>query len=210
MYRSCLLKINEKNFMKALLKFLPIVVFFIVYKYYDIFLATKFLIGLSVAAAVASYVIYRQLDKMMLISNGLLIIFGLLTIKFQDERFLIWKVSIIYWIIAAGLAISTFVMKKSAMEMALKEEITAPKYVWRNINLGMIGFLLLCSVLNLYVGWNYQFDTWFNFKMFGMPVLLIVFFILQTVYLFKKGTVIEKATDKTDKTDIDEDLDKDK
>lgn len=178
--------------MKSLFKFLPLVIFFITYKYYDIFLATKVLIGLSIVSVIGYYLVYKQIDKMMLISNGLLIVFGLLTIKFQDEQFLIWKVTIIYLLLASGLVITTFVTKKSAMQVALKDELTAPAHVWRNINIGMILFLVLCSGLNLYVGWTFEFDFWFNFKMFGMPVLLVIFLVIQSVYLFKNATMIEK------------------
>ncbi|SET20086.1 inner membrane-spanning protein YciB [Thorsellia anophelis] len=192
--------------MKSLFKFLPLVIFFVIYKYYDIFLATKVLIGLSIVSVVGYYLVYKQVDKMMLLSNGLLIVFGLLTIKFQDEQFLIWKVSIIYMLIATGLIITTFVTKKSAMQVALKDELTAPAHVWRNINIGMILFLVICSGLNLYVGWSFEFDFWFNFKMFGMPVLLILFFIGQSIYLFKNATMIEKETENSVSDEIQRDI----
>ncbi|MFC0178934.1 inner membrane-spanning protein YciB [Thorsellia kenyensis] len=189
--------------MNAILKFLPVIIFFVIYKKYDIFLATKALIGLTVLSTVIYYFLYKRIDKMMLFSNILLVIFGLLTIKFQNESFLIWKVTIIYWILAIGLVITTFVTKKSAMEVAMKDELTAPKHVWRNINIALIIFLIFCSGLNLFVGWHYDLDTWVNFKMFGMPVLLVVFLVLQMVYLFKNAKMIEKNENTSLQTDID-------
>lgn len=189
--------------MKSLLKFLPIIVFFITYKYSNVINATWALVGVTLITTIAYWVIYKTLDKMMLVMNAMVIGFGALTIAFDDESFLIWKVSIVYWVLSLGMLITPLFTKKTALQSALEAEISAPEQIWKRINYAWIGFFLLCSAINLVVGFNLPFDTWVNFKMFGMPILAVVFTFVSVFYLQKhavqKDDVEEVKTEDQDK-----------
>ncbi|MGL4476322.1 MAG: septation protein IspZ, partial [Shewanella sp.] len=70
--------------MKQLLDFFPLVVFFIVYKFVDIYAATGALIGATALQLVLSYLIFKTVEKMHLITFAIVTIFGTMTLVFHD------------------------------------------------------------------------------------------------------------------------------
>ncbi|STD20876.1 intracellular septation protein [Enterobacter asburiae] len=99
--------------MKQLLDFLPLAVFFAVYKLYDIFAATKALIVVTAVVLIYSWIRYRKVEKMALITFILVAVFGGLTIALHDVEFIKWKVTVIYALFAAALLFSQWFMKKA-------------------------------------------------------------------------------------------------
>jgi len=96
--------------MKQLLDFLPLVVFFIFYKLYDIYIASGALIAATGLALVASWVLYRKLEKMTIFTFVLVAVFGTLTLVFHNDEFIKWKVTVIYTLFAVALLFSRFIM----------------------------------------------------------------------------------------------------
>lgn len=56
-----------------------------------------------------------------------------------------------------------------------------PDPAWSQLNLAWSGFFILLGILNLYVAWNFDTDTWVNFKLFGATGIMFVFIVLQAV-----------------------------
>ena len=63
--------------------------------------------------------------------------------------------------------------------------IAAPANIWNKLNLAWVIFLIGLGFLNLYIAFNYNEDTWVNFKLFGVTSLMFVFVIAQTLLLRK-------------------------
>ena len=95
--------------MKALLDFLPIVLFFGAYKFYDIYVATAVLMAATVAQIALVYAIERKVTAMQKITLALILVFGSLTLYLQDERFIKWKPTVLYAAIAVALAVAVWV-----------------------------------------------------------------------------------------------------
>ncbi len=74
--------------MKQLLDFLPLVIFFAVYKFYDIYVASGALIAATALQLVVTYLLYRKLEKMHLITFAMVAVFGTLTLVFHDDAFI--------------------------------------------------------------------------------------------------------------------------
>ena len=125
----------------------------------------------------------RRVEPMLWISLAVIVIFGGATIWFHDETFIKWKPTVLYWLFAIVLAASASLFHKNLIRTMMEKQFSAPDFVWRNLNLSWMGFFLLMSVLNLYIAFNYSTDTWVNFKMFGTLGLMVVFVLLQGVYL---------------------------
>ena len=122
---------------------------------------------------------HGKVDKMLWISLVLVVVFGGLTLIFQDETFIKWKPTLLYWIFAATMAFSSFVLKKNAIRAMLGEQMELPEPVWAKVNLSWIGFFLFMGGLNLFVAFNFPTDTWVNFKLFGGMGLLLAFVLAQ-------------------------------
>lgn len=65
----------------------------------------------------------------------------------------------------------------------MSQQLTLPDPVWTQLNFAWGGFFSLMGVLNLYIAFNYPLEFWVNFKLFGFIGLMIVFVVIQSIYL---------------------------
>ncbi len=137
--------------MKQLLDFLPLVVFFVFYKLYDIFVASGALIAATAIALVVSWVLYRKLEKMTIITFLLVTVFGSLTLIFHNDEFIKWKVTVIYTLFAAALLFSQWWMEQPLIQSMLGKELELPAPVWRKLNAAWAVFFFVCGLVNIYV-----------------------------------------------------------
>lgn len=170
--------------MKQFLDFLPLIVFFAFYKLYDIYVASGALIVATALALVFTWVKYRKVEKMTLITFLMVLVFGTLTLVFHNDLFIKWKVTVIYALFALAL-ISQWVLKKPLVQRMLGKELTLPDKVWSNLNLAWAVFFLACGLANIYVAFWLPQSVWVNFKVFGLTVLTLVFTLLSGIYIYR-------------------------
>jgi len=195
--------------MKLLFDLFPVILFFIAFKYSEknpevaagwvgsllgsavdvkqapILLATVVVIAATVAQIVWVHFRHGKVDKMLWVSLVLVSVFGSLTLIFQNEAFIKWKPTILYWVFAGSMAFTAIVLKKNAIKTMLGEQMVLPENVWRRVNLSWIAFFLFMGFLNLFVAFNFPTETWVNFKLFGGMGLLLVFVFGQGILLSK-------------------------
>ncbi len=171
--------------MKQFLDFLPLIVFFAFYKLYDIYVASGALIVATALALVFTWVKYRKVEKMTLITFLMVLVFGTLTLVFHNDLFIKWKVTVIYALFALALLISQWVLKKPLVQRMLGKELTLPDKVWSNLNLAWAIFFLACGLANIYVAFWLPQSVWVNFKVFGLTVLTLLFTLLSGIYIYR-------------------------
>lgn len=196
--------------MKLLFDLFPVILFFIAFKYAEkspetaatwvgsllgagavdpkqapILLATVVVIVATIAQIVWVKWRHGKVDKMLWVSLGLVTVFGGLTLVFQNEAFIKWKPTILYWVFAASMAFSALVLRKNALKSMLGEQMQLPEAVWNKVNLSWIAFFVAMGCLNLFVAFNFSTDTWVNFKLFGGMGLMLVFVLAQGMLLSK-------------------------
>ncbi len=169
--------------MKFLTDFFPILLFFIAYKMYDLYVATAVIIVASLAQVSYTWLKHRHVEKMHLITLAMVVVFGGLTLFLQDEMFIKWKPSVINWLLAAAFLGSQYIGEKSFVERMLSVNISLPRAAWNSLNLCWVGFFAMLGFINLFVVYNYDTDTWVNFKMFGMMGITFAFILAQGVYV---------------------------
>lgn len=108
-----------------------------------------------------------------------------MTIFFHDDAFIKWKVTIINEFFAIALLVSHYVFNKNIIKQFLSESLTLPEPIWTKLNLAWAIFFALCGALNLYVAFNFELDTWVNFKVFGLTGLTLVFAVGSIFSLYK-------------------------
>ncbi len=176
--------------MKFLFDIFPVVLFFVAYKFADIYVAT----GVAIAATFAQigwlWFRGRKIDTMLWVSLGIIVVFGGLTLALHDETFIKWKPTVLYWLFAAGLALSHLVFKKNLIRVMMEKNMSLPEPIWSKLNLSWVGFFAIMGVLNLYFAYRFSTDTWVNFKLFGGLGLMLVFVVAQGLLLQKH--VVEK------------------
>ena len=141
--------------MKLLFDFLPIAVFFVTYKVAGIYWAT----GAAVAVAALQIVVLRlgrrPVDRTQWFNLALLAGLGGLTIALRDERFIMWKPSLINWGFAFAFAAS-LAGRRPLTERLLGAQLMLPRSVWRRLTGGWVAFFLLSGALNAYVAFVYE------------------------------------------------------
>src|SRR6185369_5410660 len=196
--------------MKLLFDLFPVFLFFIAFKYSEknpelaaswvgtllgsaavdikqapILLATVVVIAATVAQIAWVWFRHGKVDKMLWVSLVLVVVFGSLTLIFQDETFIKWKPTILYCVFAISMGFSALVMKKNAIKLMLGEQLTLPEAVWSKVNLSWIVFFIFMGFLNLFIAFNFSTDVWVNFKLFGGMGLMLLFVLGQGMLLSK-------------------------
>ncbi len=182
--------------MKLLYDFFPILLFFIAYKLDGIYTAT----GVAIAAAALQtgvfWLRHRRFEKMHLVTFGLLVFFGGLTLLLRDPVFIKWKPSVVNWLFAAVFLGSHWIGDKPVIERMMSHAIQAPSPVWLKLSWMWIAFFISVGLLNLYVAYSFSEETWVNFKLFGMLGITFAFVIAQGLYL-GRYVIEDKAGEKS-------------
>ena len=169
--------------MKILIDFFPILLFFGAYKFYGIYAGTAVLMAATVVQMGLIFAIDRRLQTMHKVTLVLILLFGTLTLVLQDDRFIKWKPTALYWMFAAVLAGSTVVFRRNLIRKMLETQIRLPDAVWARLNVAWAAFFALMGVLNLYVAYSFSEEFWVNFKLFGGMGLMFAFVLAQGFYL---------------------------
>lgn len=171
--------------MKQLFEFFPIILFFIAYKFYDIYVATAVVIVSTILQVTYIWFKHRKVGTMQLITLGLVIVMGGATLYLKDEQFIKWKFSIIEWLFGSAFLGSQFIGKKTFIEKMMGSNLTLPDTIWRRLNLSWASFFISVGFINVFVMYNYNTDDWVTFKTFIAPALMLVFMVVQMVFLYK-------------------------
>lgn len=170
--------------MKQLIDFIPLIIFFALYKLFDIYVATGALIIASAVQIALTYMIYKKIEKMQLITFLMVAVFGGMTIFLHDDNFIKWKVTIVYMVFAIGLAVS-HLLGKSAIKGMLGKEISLPEPVWAKVTWAWVAFFSFCAALNIYVAFQLPLDIWVNFKVLGLLAATFAFTLVTGLYIYK-------------------------
>ena len=200
--------------MKILFDFLPIALFFGMFKYAEGnkdwaaatatewlgFMVSGGVVGVAEAPVLLATVVVivatlaqilwlksrsKKVDTMLWVSLGLVTVLGGATIYFHSESFIKWKPTVLYWVMGSALLLGQLVFKKNGIKSVMGTQMNLPDSVWRVVNFSWVGFFAAMGFLNLYVAFNFPTSTWVNFKLFGGIGLMVVFVTVQAIYLNK-------------------------
>ena len=145
-----------------------------------------FMVSMVVALGV-SWWKTRHIPPMLLISGALVIVFGGLTIWFQDERFIKMKPTLVYAIFAATLGFGR-ATGRPLLQMLLESAypgLTAAG--WRKLTRNWALFFIFMAVLNEGVWRSTSTDFWVGFKLWGAIPLTMIFAIATVPMLMRHG-----------------------
>lgn len=171
--------------MKFLFDLFPVILFFIAYKAGGIYAATAVGIVATVAQIAWLWFKGRKIDTMLWISLAVISVFGGLTLILQDENFIKWKPTVLYWLFAATLLGGKLFFGRNLMKALLGEQLALPEVAWSRLNGWWAAFFAFMGVANLFVAFNFSTDDWVNFKLFGATGLMLAFVLAQGLFLSK-------------------------
>jgi intracellular septation protein len=184
---------------KLALEIGPILVFFILYlrlrdrvfdiggtEYSGFIVVTAIFIPLI---ALSTYILYRltgKLAKMQIATLLIVIVFGSLTIWFNDERFFKMKPTMIYLLFGGSLAFG-LLRGKSYLQYMMGEVMPLKPEGWMILTRRITIFFFGLAIVNEIIWRNMSTDAWVNFKTFGLTAAVFAFFMTQGGLLAKYG-----------------------
>jgi intracellular septation protein len=216
--------------MKLLLDFLPLLLFFITFKYADahqawaavfasehfgflvaggkvgpeeapVLLATLVVMAATLMQALIIKLRGHKIDLMLWISLGLVVTLGSATVYFHNATFIKWKPTGLYWGSALVFWASATFWSKNLVRSAMGAELELPTPVWAALNRAWIWFFAAMGALNLYVAYSFSTSVWADFKAFGVTGLIVLFILGQGVYLNRHMDAAEDQAKQEDKHD---------
>jgi intracellular septation protein len=169
--------------MKIFLDFFPIILFFVVFKAFGIFAATAVAIVATIGQIAWMWRKNGFVEPMQWVSLGVIVVFGGATLITQDETFIKWKPTVLYWLMGSALWIGHVVFKRNLLRQLMGTQLTLPDHAWRVLLHCWVVFFTGMGFLNLWVADNFDTDTWVSFKLFGGLGLMLVFVVLQGIYM---------------------------
>ena len=169
--------------MKLFLDFFPIVLFFAAFKIAGIFMATAVAIGATLLQIGWLYRKNGHVEPMQWVSLVVIVVFGGATLLTQDETFIKWKPTILYWLMGGALVVGHVFFRRNFLRQLMGTQLSLPDPVWRTLMFSWAGFFSIMGVINLYIAYNYDTDTWVSYKLFGGMGLMLVFVVAQALYL---------------------------
>lgn len=168
--------------MKALLDFVPILLFFGAYKLADIYVATGVLMAATCVQMAVIYALERRLQAMHKVTLVLILGFGALTLGLHDERFIKWKPTVLYTALGLLLLAGQLLMRRNFLHLLLGKQLPLPQPVWNQLNYAWALYFLFMAALNAYVAVAFSTEAWMDFKIWGY-VFPIVFLLAQGFYV---------------------------
>ncbi len=169
--------------MKLLIDFFPIILFFVAFKVWGIYTATAVAIVATVAQIAYLRLKTGKIEPMQWMSLGVIVLFGGATLLAHDDNFIKWKPTVLYWLMGGALLIGQLVFKKNLLRSVMGAQLQLPDAIWLKLNWAWTAFFAAMGALNIWVAYNFDTDTWVNFKLFGGMGLMVVFVIAQAIYM---------------------------
>lgn len=171
--------------MSALYDFLPVLAFFIAYKYAGIYVGTQVLMAATALQLLVKYLRTRTLSKMMLYSGGLIFLFGAATLYFRNQLVLMWMPTVLYVSLAVAFGLSQL-SPPNIVERMLGEHLKTDAATWRIANISWVLFFLALACVNLVVAYRYGLGTWVGWKLAKVGIVF-VFALAQAFWLARRA-----------------------
>ena len=194
-------KIN--TWLKMGLELGPVVLFFIAYsrlkdqtfmiggtEYGGFIIVTAFFIPLLLICTGILWKLTGHLSRMQVVTAVLVIVFGGLSVWFNDERFFKMKPTIIYLFFGGALAVG-LLQGKSYMQYVMEEALPLKQEGWMILTRRLTVFFFSLAILNEVIWRFFSTDTWVTFKTFGLTAAIFLFFMTQGS-LFTKYAIADK------------------
>jgi intracellular septation protein len=164
---------------KVALDFGPLILFFAANSYRGIFFATAaFMVAIVVALGI-QYILVRRVSILPIVTAGIVLVFGTLTLWLHNDTFIKVKPTIIYTMFSAILFVGLWT-GRPLLEAVLEGAFHMSEEGWKKLTWRWAFFFLARAVLNEIVWRSVSTDIWVAFKTFGFLPLTLVFALAQT------------------------------
>ena len=167
-----------KSFYKLLIDIGPLAVFFIFYTRSGLQASILPFMVATVIAVLFSYILEKKIPIMPTVGAGIVLLFGGLTIYFDNDVFFKMKPTIIN-VLFAAILYGGILINKPLLKYLLGAALKLEEVGWKILTQRWIGFFIALAVLNEIVWRTQSTDVWVNFKVFGILPITFIFTMTQ-------------------------------
>ena len=167
-----------KSLYKLLIDIGPLAVFFIFYTRSGLQASILPFMVATVIAVLFSYILEKKIPIMPTVGAGIVLLFGGLTIYFDNDVFFKMKPTIINLLFAVILY-GGILINKPLLKYLLGAALKLEEEGWKILTQRWIGFFIALAVLNEIVWRTQSTDVWVNFKVFGILPITFIFTMTQ-------------------------------
>ena len=167
-----------KGFTKIIVDIGPLAIFFIFYTRGDLQSAILPFMIATIIAVIFSYIMEKKIPIMPTVGATIILIFGGLTIYFDNEVFFKMKPTIIN-ILFALILYGGEIFKKPLLKYLLGGTLKLQEIGWSILTKRWIGFFIALAILNEIIWRTQSTDIWVNFKVFGILPITFLFTLFQ-------------------------------
>ena len=190
----------QPSLVKVLLDIGPLVLFFLANWQFGLKVATGVLMGATVISLAIGYVRDHRVAVMPLVTCLGVMIFGGLTLFFEDDTFIKIKPTIVYLIMAGVLVVGLF-LDRPFVRNVFQTAFQLTERGWKLLTYRVIGYLLAMAVLNEIVWRSVSVDTWVAIKVWGFTALSMLFLASQLPFIMKHELKPEEPPENTAPSD---------
>ena len=167
-----------KSIYKLLIDIGPLAVFFIFYTRSGLQASILPFMVATVIAVLFSYILEKKIPIMPTVGAGIVLLFGGLTIYFDNDVFFKMKPTIIN-VLFAVILYGGILINKPLLKYLLGAALKLEEAGWKILTQRWIGFFIALAVLNEIVWRTQSTDVWVNFKVFGILPITFIFTMTQ-------------------------------
>ena len=167
-----------KSVIKLFVDIGPLAVFFIFYIRSDLKTAILPFMIATIIAVLFSYIIEKKIPIMPTVGAVIVLIFGGLTIYFDNETFFKMKPTIIN-LLFSGILYGGIILNKPLLRYLLGAALKLQDKGWDILTKRWIGFFIALAILNEIIWRTQTTDIWVSFKVFGILPITFIFTLAQ-------------------------------
>ena len=167
-----------KSLYKILIDIGPLAVFFIFYTRSGLQASILPFMVATVIAVLFSYILEKKIPIMPTVGAAIVLLFGGLTIYFDNDVFFKMKPTIIN-VLFAVILYGGILINKPLLKYLLGAALKLEEAGWKILTQRWIGFFIALAVLNEIVWRTQSTDIWVNFKVFGILPITFIFTMTQ-------------------------------
>ena len=169
---------NERPGRKFLLDLGPLAVFFAAnYITGDFMLAVKILVGTTVIALAAGWMLERRVSMMALVGCVAVAFFGGLSVYFDNDLFIKIKPTVLTCLLAAVIA-GGRLLGRNPLGAIMGSQIRMRDAGWRAISWIWVAMFLTTALANEIAWRSLSTDDWVTFKVFGITGISLIFTVI--------------------------------
>ncbi|MFN3617519.1 MAG: septation protein A [Aquabacterium sp.] len=151
-----------------------------------VLLATVVVVVATILQVLTLKIMRKPVDRILWASLAVVVVLGGLTLWFNNEAFIMWKPTVVYWIMGIGFLVTEVILKKRMLKQMMGGQMEVPDGIWIKVGWAWALFFIGMGFLNLYVAFVFyanDTDAWVTFKTWGTLALTLLFIVAQGVYL---------------------------